>query len=160
MFRSRKKFDQNMDRQSKTNRLSSPQQIPLLNSPTRRIPLEFSVSDVRKLKTESHAVAFSVRCSGYEPKEIPLLFNIDPGQWSNILQGKKHFPHDRRNEFMDFVGNEILLMYGVESRGYEWESLRRHRSEVEEENERLKRENDELKRQREIEINYWREMQK
>src|SRR5690606_30632108 len=85
-----------------------------------------------KLKSEGHALAFSVRCSGYDPKEIPLLFSIDAGQWSNILQGKKHFPHERRNEFMDFVGNEILLMYGCESRGYDFSTLRKHKSALEE----------------------------
>lgn len=112
----------------------------------RRIPLQFTLDDVRKLKSESDALAFSVRCSGYEPKEIPLLFGIDAGQWSNILSGKKHFPHDRRNEFMDFVGNEILLMYGCESRGKDYSTLRPHKSEVEIELEAERRRNAELEK--------------
>lgn len=103
-----------------------------LELPTpRRSPRPFTLDEVRSLKSESEAIRFSVTCSGYETKEIPLLFGIDAGQWSNILNGKKHFPHDRRNEFMDFVGNEILLMYGCESRGKDYASLRPHKSEVE-----------------------------
>lgn len=120
-----------MDRQSKTKRLSSPDQIGLQLATPRQIPLKFTLDDVRSLKSESDAIRFSVRCSGYESKEIPLLFGIDGGQWSNILNGKKHFPHERRNEFMDFVGNEILLMYACESRHYNFETLRPHRSTVE-----------------------------
>jgi hypothetical protein len=120
-----------VDRQSQTNRMTEPEQPGLFDAAPRRIPLEFSLSDIRKLKSESHALRFSMRVSGYDPKEIPLLFNIDPGQWSNILNGKKHFPHDRRNEFMDFIGNEVLLMYGCESRGYDFSTLRKHKSELE-----------------------------
>ena len=120
-----------MDRQSRTNRLSNPDQLGLLLPTPRRTPRPFTLDEVRALKSESEAIRFSVTCSGYETKEIPLLFKIDPGQWSNILNGKKHFPHDRRNEFMDFVGNEILLMYACESRHYNFETLRPHRSTVE-----------------------------
>jgi hypothetical protein len=140
-----------MDRQSRTRNLSSPNQIGLELPTPRRIPLEFTLDDVRKLKSESHALMFSVRCSGYEPKEIPLLFEIDAGQWSNILSGKKHFPHERRNEFMDFVGNEILLMYACESRGYDFSTLRKQQTELERELERVKAENDQLKHDREVE---------
>lgn len=148
------------DRQSQTRRLSDPKQIPLLDAAApRRIPLNFSLDDVRKLKSESDAIAFAVRCSGYSAKEIPLLFDIDAGQWSNILAGKKYFPHDRRGEFMDFIGNEILLMYGCEARGYDFATLRRHRSELEEENERLRAENAQLKHDRDVEIAYAQALQ-
>lgn len=111
--------------------MSSPDQMGLQLPTPRRSPRPFTLAEVRDLKSESDAIRFSVSCSGYETKEIPLLFNIDAGQWSNILNGKKHFPHERRNEFMDFVGNEILLMYACESRHYNFETLRPHRSPVE-----------------------------
>lgn len=119
-----------LDRHSQTRRLNDPKQLSFVEPEPRRIPLDFSLDDIRRLKSESHALRFSMRTSGYDPKEIPLLFNIDPGQWSNILSGKKHFPHDRRNEWMDFVGNEALLMYGCESRGYDFSTLRKHKSEL------------------------------
>lgn len=129
-----------MDRQSQTRRLNDAVQQDFLDPPApRRQPRSFTVDDVRRLKSESEAIRMSVDCSGYEDKEIPLLFKIDAGQWSNIIHGKKHFPHNRRNEFMDFVGNEILLMYGIESRGRDWSTLRHHQTDVELENEELKR---------------------
>src|SRR5688500_14695063 len=133
-----------MDRQSRSTRLSSPDQMGLQLPTPRRAPRPFTLDEVRALKSESEAIRFSVSCSGYESKEVPMLFGIDAGQWSNILNGKKHFPHDRRNEFMDFVGNEILLMYGCESRGYDFSTLRPHRSSVEIELEASKRREAEL----------------
>lgn len=138
--------------------MSDPNQIGLELPTPRRIPLDFTLDDVRKLKSESHALMFSVRCSGYEPKEIPLLFEIDAGQWSNILSGKKHFPHERRNEFMDFVGNEILLMYACESRGYDFTTLRKHRSDVEEQLEAAKARIAELERKNEIQEEFVRKV--
>ncbi|HEY4355629.1 MAG TPA: hypothetical protein VGN16_07785 [Acidobacteriaceae bacterium] len=138
--------------------MSNPDQMGLGLTDPRRIPLEFTLSDVRKLKSESDAIALSVRCSGFEPKEIPLLFGIDAGQWSNILNGKKHFPHERRNEFMDFVGNEILLMYACESRGRDYSTLRPHRSEVEIQLEAEKRRNAELEHRLAIQEDFVRKM--
>lgn len=123
-----------MDRHRQTKKMSVAQEqitLPGLDMSARRIPLSFTLNDVRSLKSESHALMFSVQSSGYDPKEIPLLFGIERGQWSCIKDGKKHFPHDRRNEFMDFAGNEILLMYGCESRGYDFSTLRKHESDLE-----------------------------
>jgi hypothetical protein len=127
-------------------------------SPPRRIPLQFTLDDVRALKSESDAIRLSVRCSGYETKEIPLLFGIDGGQWSNILNGKKHFPHERRNEFMDFLGNEILLMYACESRHYNFETLRPHRSAVEIELEASRRREAELEQKLAIQEEFVRKV--
>lgn len=123
-----------MDRQHQTNKMSAPPgqiALPGIGSVPRRIPLNFTLDDVRNLKNESHAIIFSVRCSGYDPKEVPVLMNIDEGQWSCIKSGKKFFPHDRRNEFMNLVENEALLMYGCESRGYDFSTLRKHQSDTE-----------------------------
>lgn len=124
--------------------MSDPNQLGLQLPAPRRAPRPFTLDEVRALKSESEAIGFSVTCSPYETKEIPLLFGIDAGQWSCILGGTKHFPHNRRNEFMDFVGNEILLIYGNESRGYNFETLRPHKSEVEIELEAERRRSAEL----------------
>lgn len=122
-----------MARQPSTKALSSAGQAALALPTPRRIPLAFTLADVRSLKSESEAINLSVRCSGWESKEVPMLFGIDEGNWSRITKsGDRYFPHDRRDEFMDFVGNEILLMYGCESRGYDFATLRKHKTELEE----------------------------
>lgn len=138
--------------------MSSPDQIGLELPSPRRSPRPFTLAEVRDLKSESDAIRFSVSCSGYETKEIPLLFDIDAGQWSNILNGKKHFPHERRNEFMDFVGNEILLIYACESRHYNFETLRPHRSTVEIELEAERRRSAELEQKLAIQEEFVRKV--
>lgn len=147
-----------MDRQSRSRKLSSPDQIGLQLPAPRRAPRPFTLDEVRALKSESEAIRFSVTCSRYETKEIPLVFGIDAGQWSNILSGKKHFPHDRRNEFMDFVENEILLIYGCESRGRDYASLRPHRSDVELQLEAAHRRIADLERENEIREDFVRKV--
>jgi len=111
-----------------------------------RIRLDFSLDDVRRLTSKSDAFEFSLRCSGYQNKEIPDVFKMDLGQWSCITGGTKHFPHDRENEFMNVMGNEIPLIYAVEARGYDFSTLRKHQTDTERENDQLRRENADLKR--------------
>jgi hypothetical protein len=147
-----------MDRHRKTKTLPNPNQVELALPPPRRRPRPFTLEDVRACKSESEAIELSVSCSVYESKEIPILFRIDAGQWSNIKSGNKHFPHERRNEFMDFVGNEILLMYACESRGYDFSTLRPHRSELEIELEAAKRRIEELERKNEIQEEFVRKV--
>lgn len=147
-----------MDRQSRSKKLSSPDQMGLQLPAPRRAPRPFTVDEVRALKSESEAIRFAVSCSGYESKEVPLLFGIDAGQWSNILNGNKHFPHNRRNEFMDFVGNEILLIYACESRHYNFETLRPHRSTVEIELEASRRREAELEQKLAIQEEFVRKV--
>lgn len=130
-----------------------------LQLPTpRRKPRPFTLDEVRALVSESAAIRLSVECSGYETKEIPMLFGIDAGQWSCILSGTKHFPHNRRNEFMDLVGNEILLMYACESRQYNFDTLRPHRSSVEIELEASRRREAELEQKLAIQEEFVRKV--
>lgn len=143
------------DRQSQSKKLNEAQlAFPIGIPKPNRIPLDFSLRDVRQLTSESHAIMFSVRCAGYEPKVVPELFKIDPGQWSCIKDGTKHFPHNRRNEFMDLMGNEILLMYGAESRGYDFSTMRKHQTDVERENAELRQRMAQMEHDREVERAY------
>lgn len=88
-----------------------------------------------------------------------MLFGIDDGNWSRITKsGDRYFPHDRRNEFMDFIGNEILLMYGCESRGRDFSTLRPHQSELEIELEATKRRNAELEQKLAIQEEFVRKV--
>src|SRR6478735_4963706 len=109
-----------MARQPSTTVLSSPNQMGLGLPQPRRIPLEFTVSDVRGLASVTDALAFSVRASGYDSKVVHELFGFDKGNWSLILNDRdRFFPQDRLNEFMDKMGNEAPLIQLCESRGYD-----------------------------------------
>jgi hypothetical protein len=121
-----------MARQASTKVVSNPDQIGLGLPPPRRIPLEFTVADVRGLASMTDALAFSVRCSGYDSKVVPSLFGFDEGNWSRIVNARdRFFPQDRLNEFMDVMGNEAPLIQLCESRGYDFSSMRKHQTETE-----------------------------
>lgn len=79
-----------------------------------------------------------------------MLLGIDPGQWSRIFKGDAHFPHDKLVTFMvEGCGNVAPLIWLLHQCGFDPRSLRRYKTDVEAENERLKAELDEMRRERE-----------
>lgn len=56
----------------------------------------------------------------------------DQAQWSRIMGPSSHnFPHEKLNLFMDIAGNEAPLLWLLQSRGYDLNSLRLLESETE-----------------------------
>ena len=56
----------------------------------------------------------------------------DQAQWSRIMGPSSHnFPHEKLNLFMDLAGNEVPLMWLLQSRGYDLNSLHLLESETE-----------------------------
>ena len=139
--------------------MSNPLQGDLGLPPPRRIPLEFTVADVRGLATMTDAIVFSVRCSGYDSKVVPGLFGFDEGNWSRIVNARdRFFPQDRLNEFMDKMGNEAPLIQLCESRGYDFSTMRKHQTETEMKLEAERRENAELRQKLAIQEEFVRKV--
>jgi hypothetical protein len=114
--------------------------LPLPGGRTRPKRAVFTLDQVRALPDELAAIEMSIRCSGLMSKELYISLGIDKGYWSRIESGGAPFPLQKMQPFMDLVGNEIPLIYGVERRGYDWSSLRRHLDEKDALIERLERE--------------------
>lgn len=56
----------------------------------------------------------------------------DQAQWSRIMGPSNHnFPHEKLNLFMDLAGNEAPLLWLLQSRGYDLNSLRLLETETE-----------------------------
>lgn len=56
----------------------------------------------------------------------------DQAQWSRIMGPSNHnFPHEKLNLFMDIAGNEAPLLWLLQSRGYDLNSLRLLETETE-----------------------------
>lgn len=71
----------------------------------------------------------------------------DQAQWSRIMGPSSHnFPHEKLNLFMDIAGNEAPMLWLLQSRGYDLNSLHQRESETEKENRRLREENAALRR--------------
>jgi hypothetical protein len=90
---------------------------------------------------------FAAQLSELEPKQIYGPLQIDPSHWTKITNGAASPPADERFvQFMDVVGNDIPLIWIAEKRGWDWTTIRSHRSDLERENEALKKELDDHKR--------------
>lgn len=105
------------------------------------------IRSIRKRSTFLAAWNFAVDFSALEDKQVYQPLGIDSAHWSRIRTGRASPPADERfSRFLDIVQNEIPLVWLIESRGYDWMSLRKHRSdherrisELEEENRNLRR---------------------
>ena len=71
----------------------------------------------------------------------------DQAQWSRIMGPSSHnFPHEKLNMFMDIAGNEAPLMWMLQSRGYDLNSLHLLESETEKKLRKSQEENAALRR--------------
>lgn len=82
---------------------------------------------------------FAAQFSELEDKQIYGPLGIDPSHWTKITKGTASPPADDRFlQFMDVVGNDFPLIWLAEARGWDWLTIRKHRSNLERENEALK----------------------
>lgn len=63
------------------------------------------------------ALRLSVQTSGLDEKQVYLALGLDKAQWSRILTGQAHFPTNKYEQFMDIVGNDVLLIWMAHRRG-------------------------------------------
>jgi hypothetical protein len=75
---------------------------------------------------------FAAQSSELEDKQIYGPLNIDASHWTKITKGTASPPADERFlKFFDLVQNEYPLIWLCEHRGYDFTTLRRHSSELE-----------------------------
>lgn len=99
------------------------------------------VERVRRKKTFLHAWNYAQETSGLEDKSIYSTLGIDKSHWTKIKKGNASPPADDSfTRFFDLVQNDIPLIWLAEARGFDFLSMRRHRSSLERENEELKEE--------------------
>jgi hypothetical protein len=78
--------------------------------------------------------AWNMACadSGLQDKEIYGPLKIDQSHWGKIAKNNASPPADHRFvQFMDVVGSEYPLIWLAEKRGYDFLSMRKHRSDLE-----------------------------
>lgn len=87
------------------------------NSKPARAKQVISFEVIARQRDQLQAISLSIQVSGLEPKQIYKPLGIDKGTWSNIMSGQMHFPTNKYEQFMDIVGNEILLIWLAFRRG-------------------------------------------
>lgn len=93
-----------------------------------------SSSLIAKQPTMTKALQLCQTLSGLDDKAFtgPTGVVKDAAQWSRIMgAGQHNFPQDALNLFMDKAQNEAPLLWLVQSRGYDIDSLRKLESETE-----------------------------
>jgi hypothetical protein len=106
-------------------------QLHLLTPPPKAQALPYTIDQVRACPNEVAAIELACRCSGLLDKQIADSLSMDEGNWSKLRRGQRGFMPGYRIYFMEVVGNQILREWEEESLGYDSQSLRVHRSELE-----------------------------
>lgn len=105
------------------------------------------IRSIKRRTTFLAAWNFAQDFAALEDKQCYSPLGIDSSHWTKIRKGLASPPADARFvRYMDVVRNEIPLVWLVESRGYDWQSLRKHRSDHERRIVELESENRDLRR--------------
>ena len=99
---------------------------------------------------------------GLEPKQIYQheTINIDKGHWSKIIAGQACVPSNKQNAILDVCGNEIPLIWWAQSRGYDWSTIRKQQTELEQQLEAERARADEAEKREEMLIEMVRKIQR
>ena len=110
------------------------------------IPMHIIVSQPNKLA----AINLCMQISGLEDQEIARELGIDSGQWARIKKGSGHFPPNLEGTLMRLCGNYIPLLWQIHDCGFDPQSLRPLRSELEAKLDAAEQELVELKREQAV----------
>jgi hypothetical protein len=82
---------------------------------------------VRRKSTFAEAWRFAQDHADLDDKQCYDPLRMDASHWSKIRKGQAWPPADARyGQYMDVVRNEIPLIWLVESRGYDFLTVRKH----------------------------------
>lgn len=99
------------------------------------------IARVKRRTTLLDAWKYAQEISCLDDKTIYEQLKIDGSHWTKIKNGRASPPADERfTRYMEVVRNHIPAIWLVEALGYDWASLRPHRSDLQRENERLRQE--------------------
>lgn len=105
------------------------------------------IARVRRKTTLLDAWKYSQEISCLDDKAVYEPLGIDGSHWTKIKGGRASPPADERfTRFMDRVQNDVLAIWLAEIRGYDWSTIRKHRSSAERELEEVRQENADLRR--------------
>lgn len=104
------------------------------------------ISIIRRRKSFVDAWNFAQEFAALDNKQVYGPLQIDASHVTKIRNESASPPGYAFNPYLDLVGNEFPLVWWVESRGYDWLTLRKHRSDHERRIAELENENRDLRR--------------
>lgn len=105
------------------------------------------IRSIKRRPTFLAAWNFAQDFAALEDKQVYVSLGIDASHYSKIRSGRGFPPADERfTRYFDVVHNEIPLVWLAESRGYDWTTIRKHRSAEQRQIAELQDENSNLRR--------------
>ena len=106
--------------------------------------LEYMLDEI---ETPAQAIVFAMNRAGRTQTVVGEELGLQRSHWSGIVNGTKNMSWNIKSKFMDLIGNDILLQWQANRRGYRLVRKEPTKQEmIEQENARLKAELEELKR--------------
>lgn len=129
--------------------------MPSVEQQALELPRELIEVDpalIERLPNFTASLKLCKEISGHpNDKPIYMGLGIDAGQWTRIMSGQAHFPHEKLKKYMlEVCGNIAPLLYLAHSCGFDHRSIRRKQTAVEAENDALRAENEQLKRDMQV----------
>lgn len=108
---------------------------------------------IRRLPTLHHSIELARELCLLPDKQIYDPVGIDQGAFSRMRSGSAWYPQDERwPKILNTMRTEIPVIWQVESLGYDWTSLRKHKSDLEAQLEDANKRIRELEHERDIEL--------
>jgi len=111
---------------------------------------------IRRRRGFVDAWNFAQDFAGLDNKQVYDVLNVDPSHVTKIQNERASPPGKVFNAYLDIVGNEFPLIWWAESRGYDWMTIRKHRSAEQRRIAELESENRDLK----MAMSLWADFQK
>jgi hypothetical protein len=102
-----------------------------LFSEKRAAAVGLDIATVKRQPTMQAAITLCVAASGLDLKQIYAALDIDAAVFSRIQAGQVAFPPNKLPTLMQLCGNEAPLIWLAEKLGYDFASMRKHRSDLE-----------------------------
>lgn len=122
--------------------------------------LPYSIAEIKALPNEGAAIDLCMRCGGYQQDELASDIGVDKGTFSKVLSGDAQLKWPKLCLLMDLCQNEIPLIYRVETREYDFTTLRKHADDKDRVIETLRAELAAERHERAVEVRLMRELQR
>ena len=114
---------------SDSNNLKQMELLPTTKSPG---PISAPLEAILKRPSFLRACMLVAELSGLEDKQLCGELDIDNSHFTKMKSGASNFPTDERLlNFLNYFDTDIPLIWLAEKRGYDWRTIRKYRSTLE-----------------------------
>lgn len=94
-------------------------------------PSDVTQQEIARETTLGGAIGLCAKAAGLEPKQVQDGLKADKAQFSRWTDNKEGITWSKLSALMDLCGNDAPLLWMLNARGYDLNSLRKKESEVE-----------------------------